>query len=36
MYTVYLYTQGRREGERVEPERRGEELHRRVQIPKLG
>jgi hypothetical protein len=35
VYTVYLFTQGRGGG-RVEPERRREGHHRRVQIPKLG
>ncbi len=35
--TVYLFTQGRGGGgAEVEPERRGEGQHRRVQIPKLG
>ncbi len=35
-YTYSLFTQGRGEGGRVEPERRGEGQHKRVQITELG
>jgi len=36
LYKIYIFTQGRGNGARVEPERRGEGQQGREQVTKLG